>query len=166
MTLKTCSTCREEKPLEEFHRCRSREDGRQTSCKPCKIAYASKWNSDNKERHRSNMRRHLTGKRVKDPLFHRLSVMPARARGFGAPVEKFDSLDLELYWLCNGISTTRCYYTGEPLGPDFHLDHKTPLSRGGAHAVDNIVPCTPAANTAKRAMTESEFRSTLTYTRR
>ncbi len=87
--------------------------------------------------------------------------MPARARRFNAPVEDFDSIDLELFWLANGISTTRCYYTGELLGPDFHLDHMTPLSRGGAHAVDNIVPCTPAANMAKGRLTASEFQARL-----
>lgn len=111
------------------------------------------------------MRRHLAQKREVDPLFHRLSIMPGRARKLGAPIEQFDSIDLELFWLANGISTTRCYYTGELLGSDFHLDHMTPLSRGGAHAVDNIVPCTPAVNTAKRRMTADEFKKALQYNR-
>ncbi|AGT13865.1 hypothetical protein WHEELER_74 [Mycobacterium phage Wheeler] len=93
-----------------------------------------------------------------DPLWARLKKGASYARKFGAPVERFDSIDLELYWLCNGISSTRCYYTGELLGPDFHLDHKMPVSRGGAHAVDNIVPCTSWVNVSKGPRTEQEYR--------
>lgn len=33
--MKTCYVCGEQKGLEEFHRNRSRKDGRQTFCKPC-----------------------------------------------------------------------------------------------------------------------------------
>jgi hypothetical protein len=36
---KTCSRCGETKPLESFHRNRSRHDGRAHYCKPCNLAW-------------------------------------------------------------------------------------------------------------------------------
>lgn len=36
VTQKRCSSCGEVKHMDDFHLCRSRSDGRQTSCKSCK----------------------------------------------------------------------------------------------------------------------------------
>lgn len=34
--MKTCSTCKETKPLDDFHRMSRAADGRQSKCKPCR----------------------------------------------------------------------------------------------------------------------------------
>lgn len=47
--LKRCSTCRELKPLSEFHRDRSRRDGRQNNCRPCNIEINKRWYRDHPE---------------------------------------------------------------------------------------------------------------------
>lgn len=39
MEMKTCVTCKEAKPLDEFHKGRTHPQGRAPKCKPCKRAY-------------------------------------------------------------------------------------------------------------------------------
>lgn len=43
----------------------------------------------------------------------------------------------------------RCYWCGEKVGDDFHVDHIVPLSRGGADWPDNLVIACPACNMSK-----------------
>lgn len=69
----------------------------------------------------------------------------------------FNSADLLAYWESQGIDPTRCYYTGEALGECWHLDHMTPLCRGGTHTVGNLVPCTAAVNLSKSDRTADEY---------
>ena len=40
--MKTCFVCHEARPLEDFHRDAAREDGRRSTCKPCR-ALSSRW---------------------------------------------------------------------------------------------------------------------------
>ena len=44
---KRCTMCKQWKPVEEFHRNRSRKDGRQNACKPCNIARNQRWYREN-----------------------------------------------------------------------------------------------------------------------
>jgi hypothetical protein len=50
--LKTCSTCREHKPLDEFNRLTKSPDGRQWNCRACN----AKWHADNKAHHNAMIR--------------------------------------------------------------------------------------------------------------
>jgi 5-methylcytosine-specific restriction endonuclease McrA len=61
----------------------------------------------------------------------------------------------------------RCYYCLKPLmliaediGDRATKDHLTPVSRGGANLISNIVPACIACNQRKGDMTEAEFRKT------
>lgn len=51
----------------------------------------------------------------------------------------------------------RCALTGNRLGRDAELDHKTPRARGGANDLSNLQWVTPVANRAKRDLTDAEF---------
>jgi len=53
----------------------------------------------------------------------------------------------------------KCAYRGE-VGP-IQVDHRTPLSRGGANSIDNILPACRKCNTEKGQLTEAEFRARL-----
>lgn len=45
-----------------------------------------------------------------------------------------------------------CGICGEPVDPArFHVDHKVPLARGGAHTYANVQPAHPACNLTKGA---------------
>lgn len=46
---KRCSMCQQWLPLDEFHRNRSRRDGRQNACKPCNIARNQRWYREHPE---------------------------------------------------------------------------------------------------------------------
>lgn len=56
--MKTCSVCKAEKPLDEFHRSSSSPDGRQYRCKPCAISAARKRALDNPEAKREADRKY------------------------------------------------------------------------------------------------------------
>jgi 5-methylcytosine-specific restriction endonuclease McrA len=52
----------------------------------------------------------------------------------------------------------RCRYCRVPLVKGAtHLDHRTPLSRGGAHEPSNVCLACASCNLKKHAMTEAEF---------
>jgi 5-methylcytosine-specific restriction endonuclease McrA len=49
-----------------------------------------------------------------------------------------------------------CVYCGRSDRP-LSRDHKTPLSRGGSNAIENIVPACRSCNSRKRTLTAPEF---------
>jgi 5-methylcytosine-specific restriction endonuclease McrA len=53
----------------------------------------------------------------------------------------------------------KCAYRGE-AGP-LEVDHRTPLSRGGANSIDNVLPACGICNREKGRLTEAEFRARL-----
>lgn len=149
--MKTCSKCDLSKPLTEFNR--SSRRGYQSRCRACqKTAY-----QETRARHKRLMKRANTTRHEADPIARRLSNAATKARQLGCTVESFTSADLLAHWGSRGIDPTRCYYTGEPLGDGWHIDHMTPLSRGGAHAVWNLVPCTASVNISKHDRTADEY---------
>lgn len=55
-----------------------------------------------------------------------------------------------------------CYYSQELIkGVDFHIDHKTPLHRGGSNLLNNLCIASPKMNTAKGGLNEKEFKELL-----
>lgn len=67
----------------------------------------------------------------------------------------------EIYeWLLN--QPLVCYYSGEALELfKMHVDHKTPIVRGGTNDFSNLCLASHHMNTAKGRMTEQEFRELL-----
>jgi 5-methylcytosine-specific restriction endonuclease McrA len=55
----------------------------------------------------------------------------------------------------------KCVYCDNEL-VDYHIDHKTPLSRGGRHTVTNIQILCPTCNLSKARKTHDEFLNYLT----
>ena len=52
----------------------------------------------------------------------------------------------------------RCELSGVKLKPEgCSLDHKTPLSRGGEHSMQNVAIVHPVVNRMKNTMTTEEF---------
>lgn len=101
--------------------------------------------------------------RLYQPLMARLNVGYHRTLRLGLPVraDRIRPETLLAYWDSQGIDPTRCYYTGAVLEDGWHLDHKMPLARGGAHVVENLVPCTAAANMDKKNLTAEEYMEAL-----
>ena len=51
----------------------------------------------------------------------------------------------------------RCAYCGSD--GKIHMDHMTPVSRGGHHNIDNLQPLCAACNIRKHDMTDAEYRA-------
>jgi 5-methylcytosine-specific restriction endonuclease McrA len=80
----------------------------------------------------------------------------SRVKAKGGPVERFAVQELLVFWERYGIAQDECYYCGVWLmgmAPDqATLEHLQPVSRGGAHAMYNIVPCCERCNLAASRM--------------
>ena len=78
----------------------------------------------------------------------------ARVRGAATEPLPFDFIDI-LFKQQAGL----CYLCCEELSSDngFHLEHRTPLSRGGAHAMDNFGLAHAICNLTKSTMTHAEW---------
>jgi 5-methylcytosine-specific restriction endonuclease McrA len=50
-----------------------------------------------------------------------------------------------------------CYYCNDPLGKNYHVDHKQPISRGGSNWPENLACTCQHCNLSKSAKTEAEF---------
>ncbi len=50
-----------------------------------------------------------------------------------------------------------CYYCGDSLESNYHVDHMIPLSRGGSNGRDNICISCPTCNLRKNRKTAEEF---------
>ena len=108
-------------------------------------------------RARQNERRHAPSERARrrdayaawaaaNPDVKANSRHAYRARRRGAHV---DDVDRRVVWeRDNGICHI-CRVAADPA--DWHLDHVIPLSRGGAHAYDNVAVSHPACNIRKGA---------------
>ena len=57
------------------------------------------------------------------------------------------------------VQSGKCMYCGRKIPKDlFHIDHKTPFSRGGSDRLANLQLLCPTCNTRKGDMSDGEFR--------
>ncbi len=56
-------------------------------------------------------------------------------------------------------NNNQCFYCKifVKRGINLHLDHKVPLSRGGSHHINNLVPSCASCNLRKSTKTAEEF---------
>jgi hypothetical protein len=78
MKVKTCTTCRVEKPLEEFPWKNSKKGKRHGVCKSCTAVRSNKWYYANKEHHVRNVMDHklISRQKLKDYVSDYLSTNP------------------------------------------------------------------------------------------
>lgn len=182
--MKHCKKCDTVKPVTEFHKDRYKKDGLHAYCRECCKASAARYRAANPEQVRAYTARYRAEnpekvkaknaryraenldecrtrvreshrkKREAEPLYRGLGSGAYRARKAGNPVEDFDGDDLRAYWKSQGIDPDSCVYCA---GPREHLDHKHPISKGGAHSVENVVPSCARCNISKQDKTAIEF---------
>ncbi len=105
-----------------------------------------------REQNREKLRQRGRDWKTRDPLAYRDWVKRNRARRYGA--RRRDKLDLLVVVARqNGV----CAYCAQPLTEAWHLDHRKPLSRGGAHTMENVCAACPRCNCGKKALTAEEF---------
>ena len=83
--MKKCSKCKEEKPLEEFNKCKSTKDGRQSICKECRKQYREnnkekirEWNKQYSENNKEKKREY--NKQYRENNRERLNAADLRRR--------------------------------------------------------------------------------------
>lgn len=104
---------------------------------------ARRWYAQNKQRRAEYERRNRLAYQLRDGY--------RRAVQAGGEAVKITPSELLSYWENTGVDPLVCYLTGEPLTEATRsLDHVVPVSRGGGHTLDNLLPCTFAANNRKQ----------------
>lgn len=165
---KRCTKCGEVKSLDEFNRQRGGALGRRSRCRVCQREYYRTWRETNLDRRRAYDREYNAANRDRrreyareyyaanrDRYHERDSRRRARKRA--TTVEEFDPADVYTWWEELGAYT--CYWCDLPFTEDdsIHVDHVWPLSRGGHHAVLNLVPACERCNRSKNASLPHEF---------
>jgi 5-methylcytosine-specific restriction endonuclease McrA len=86
-----------------------------------------------------------------------------RAAQEGAPVSR-DPAILDFYQFANTATSAPCVYCGLDPGPGLReVDHAIPISRGGAHSMDNLAIACKTCNKEKGSRTAQEYRTSLAY---
>lgn len=109
------------------------------------------WAEANPERKREHSARALAKRLEWDPWYQRLADGHKRAKAAGLCAAKFDTWMLRDYWNACGIEHDRDFYTHEPMGEEWHLDHVIPLndSNSPGHIISNVVPVNAGTNGSK-----------------
>lgn len=174
--IKRCTACGEVKPAAEFSRDRSRKSGLFRRCKPCDKAAGREWRRENPDivsarnakwrekdpdylpTWRAQNPDYMKNWHAERPLYNRLNMGWLRADRAGSEAHVITEEELLTYWESVGIDPTVCFYTGVSLlDVEWHIDHMIPVTRGGAHALDNLVPCSAVVNSSKGTRTADEF---------
>lgn len=185
-SLKVCNKCNVEQSVNCFSKRWDTKDGYQPSCKMCVNEYhkqfylsnkevaqkyykknkkkAKQWRKENKETISIKQKQwydenkdkiKLNSKQyIQTPMGKAVSINKSHKRRSLA--KQGDVTSKQLLQLRQG--TTHCFWCNIPL-KDIkpHIDHVTPLSKGGEHSLYNLVVSCPTCNIRKGAKDPLEF---------
>lgn len=170
MEKKVCTKCEIEKPLTEYNKEKRVKSGLRACCKECNKANSKKYRQENREKIKAQKKKYRQENREKERTRHkkweqenrekvrassRLSRAKRKARKLKTQVEVITPDLLKEHWIENNIDPEKCFYCEEGLYE--HLEHCVPLSRGGTHTKDNLVPSCASCNLSKGTKTADEF---------
>lgn len=146
---RACVKCLEWKPLKRFAKHATCAGGRRSKCSECEkeTVYASR--ARNPGKHLEAVRRYQR----RNPEVRAIHGARRRAR------EAHGAVTIQEIRALKAEYDNRCAYCGEEATT---LDHVVPLSRDGAHSIDNIVPACRPCNSGKHARTPEEWRKAKT----
>lgn len=176
----TCTKCGRVLPAtpEFFYRKRSRPTGLRSECKPCTGAVIRKWQEANPEKCRELGRKN-DAKRYPSRLTWRRAYEAATRDRIRARQRLWSAANRDrCHTYCrnrkaarrnNGGKHTaadvqaqyerqkgRCFYCSAKLGT-YHIDHVTPLSKGGSNGSENLVIACPTCNMRKHTAHPMDF---------
>lgn len=179
-TMKTCSKCKVDKELSDFHKRHRSSDGLMAQCKECvnsrirdaykrdpkaKIAKTRQYHLDNPEWSKNTLRewhaknRDVRNARVKerlanDPEFlayrRALVARKERERRAQKAGTEYTKISKEEYDTILKQYDNCCWICEDQL-ETVYWDHHQPLAKGGAHVVSNLRPSCNPCNTRKNA---------------
>lgn len=165
MTFKTCSACKENKPVGDFYkRSEAGRNGYESACKSCKNHAATLRQKSNPEKHneqvanwrRNNKERHLQNEaawRKRNPEKIRIKASNRRAKKAEVGGHLSKDIAKKLFVMQKG----RCACCGGLLGSDYHIDHIMPISLGGRNADENVQLLHSHCNLKKSAKHPVDF---------
>ena len=128
---------------------------------------SKKWRKNNPDRAFVSRLKH--NRSLKARVTSRLRQEKQRAEKYNCFIGDLEELRVK-YTEIFSAEKTNCYYcNGEcgnkvaGYGKNVTVDHKTPLSKGGRHSVDNIVAACRSCNSLKNDKTEEEYRKYQEY---
>jgi 5-methylcytosine-specific restriction endonuclease McrA len=178
MDSKLCKYCGIAKSISDFYKRAASKDGLGFKCKKCSLDYganryianrqhiiqkSTKWNSDNKERRRQIVKKsddkHIDVKRHRGREYSKLKrklnpeLERAKSRN-AAHIRRLRMSCVDKNITAKDIrkildsSNGFCVYCGKE-SMNNTLDHVSPISRGGGHTLENIIPCCRSCNSSK-----------------
>lgn len=130
-----CKDCGDVKPMTREFFGNTPNGNFRTQCRTCMRAHVKGYSDENKD-----------GVQERNEL--------RRQRIIAASGEGYDQTDVSRLRRAIG---DKCAYCDTPLNGGGHVDHKTPISRGGANDPANITICCERCNLAKHAKAVDEF---------
>lgn len=177
-TAKACRKCGETKAISEFYRNKGSRDGRSNSCKVCNNASTYAWRAANPGGHARIQQKYRTKhpERAQAATDRWLAKHPEHhsermKRRWADPQERRKLLDIKRERrhrarANGGRGLTReqtrallaqpCAYCGAKAT---QIDHVIPVSRGGTHDPDNVVPACKHCNAQKWTFTPEEWKA-------
>lgn len=160
---KYCPQCKQTLPASEFYVSRGQKSGLQSYCRRCQDGHNLEWLLEHRDqvrkyrsvhhqqhwqRYRNLAKQWRKNNRLRDrEYFYRYY-----GRKRGTQVGRVD------YAAILERDGGTCYLCGLPIPDgDLHFDHVIPLSRGGAHTMENIRATHKRCNLSKSDKTPEEF---------
>ena len=151
--IKRCSKCRRFASVDAFSPDRRAMDGLQSQCKRCICANGKKWREENPEKWRASRSRWRANNPDKVRAIHR-NTSHKRYRQKSGGIGAAELLAWE------AAQRKVCHWCGVRC-KTWHVDHRTPLAKGGRHDLDNLVIACPSCNLSKAARDPIEFAQSL-----
>lgn len=167
---KICSSCLKEfeETIEFFYPDDSGKNGLSSKCKICMRENSRKWKENNKEKNfkitsdwrKSNKEKiRLQSKKWRENNLDkyretkRLNNMIRKSKYKGAWTNVSNTVIREMFEEQEG----KCYYCNCDITSRYHIEHKTPLSKGGHTIKSNLCLSCPECNMGKHTKTEEEY---------
>jgi len=160
--LRRCVVCHTTKPVTEFPRASKKSpDGRHSQCLVCKRAglsgywpgyyertkersrgYVAQWHRTNREHVRESRRKRYTAAPWvrKAELQTRRALKKMNGSGCGVSAQEWKAI--------LDANDNRCAHCLAQVNP-LTMDHVIPLSKGGEHSPENVVPACMSCNSSK-----------------
>ena len=152
-------------------RCGATDRSRRGDCNPCASRRVRRWQIANPEQTCENSKRwrdsHIDSARAKDKAWKQANPVKARLQLARRKARKLNQVGYwpmpESEWLKLLLTFPYCYLCAVKVDSHYHLEHKTPLSRGGLHEASNVrLSCGPC-NLRKGTKTVEEYLQGTSY---
>jgi hypothetical protein len=139
---KICGICGEIKPHTQYSKSKREKDGLNYMCSDCVSAKAQAYKLSGKKK--ESDKKYRTSDKGKATCSYNYKRRNSRQRDKSVFMITRDQWDT-MVASCNGV----CPYCNNPTD-NFTLDHLTPISKGGKHVPENIIPCCHSCNASKQ----------------